>query len=136
MNINSVGKIIVAVAAGLAILASLYILIVPVNVQTQTATGVSGESEIFRETTIRQSWYQVQGMWGVIVLLIFSSLYVWGYHLARKEVYTWLVVLSFGLLGFSYLAGFSIGLFYLPAAVVMLLGSGLLIFTRYRQEAR
>lgn len=136
LKLNSVGKIIVAVAAGLAILASLYILFTPVNVQILTATGVSGESEIAREITVRQSWYQVQGPWGVIVLLIVSGLYGWGYHLARTGVYTWLGVLSLGLLGLSYLAGFSIGLFYLPAAVVMLLGSGLLIFTRYWQEAR
>jgi hypothetical protein len=136
LKINSVGKIIVAVAVGLAILASLYILFTPVNIQILTATGDSGGSEIARETTVRQSWYEVQGTWGVIVVLIVCGLYGWGYHLARKEVYTWLGVLSLGLLGLSYLAGFSIGLFYLPAAVVMLLGSGLLIFTRYRQEAR
>jgi len=109
LKINSVGKIIVAVAVGLAILASLYILFTPVNIQILTATGDSGGSEIARETTVRQSWYEGQGTWGVIVVLIVSGLYGWGYHLARKEVYTWLGVLSLGLLGLSYLAGFSIG---------------------------
>jgi hypothetical protein len=133
MKLNSFGKIFVGVATGLAILASLYILFAPVNVQILTAAGVSNESEISHETTVRQSWYQVQGPWGIIVLMIVSGLYGWGYHLARKEEYTWLGVLSLGLLGLSYLAGFSIGLFYLPAAVVMLLGSGLLFFARYRQ---
>ena len=110
--------------------------ICPVNVQILTATDVFLESEIARETTVRQSMYQVQGPWGVIVLLLVSGLYGWGYYLARKEVYTWLGVLSLGLLGFSYLAGFSIGSLYLPSAIFMLLGSGLLIFTRYRQESR
>ena len=68
--------------------------------------------------------------------LIVSGLYSWGYYLARKGVYAWLGVLSLGLLSLSYLAGFSIGVLYFPAAVVLLLGTGLLIFSRYRQEDR
>jgi hypothetical protein len=135
-KIKTFGKIFVAIAVGLAVLASLYILFTPLDVQILTATGDSGGSEIAHEATIRQSWYQVQGPWGIIVLLIVSGLYSWGYYLARKGVYLWLGVLSLGLLSLSYLAGFSIGVLYFPAALVLLLGTGLLIFSRYRQEDR
>jgi len=130
------GKLLVSIAAGLAALASLYILFSPVNVQIMTASAVSGGSEMARETILRQSWCQAQGPWGVIVLILFSGLYGWGYNLAHKEYYTWLGVLSLGLLSLSYVAGFSIGLLYLPAALVLLAGAGLLIFSRTRQEAR
>jgi len=130
------GKLLVSIAVGLAALASLYILFSPVDVQILTASAVSGGSEMARETIMRQSWYQAQGPWGVIVLILFSGLYGWGYNLAHKEYYTWLGVLSLGLLSLSYVAGFSIGLLYLPAALVLLAGAGLLIFSRTRQEAR
>jgi len=126
----------VAAAAGLAILASLYILVTPVNVQIITASAVSGGSEIARETNLQQSWYQVQCPWGVIVLMVFSSLFSWGYYLARKEAYTRLGGLNLGLLSITYLAGFSIGPRYLPAVLFLLLGTGLLIISRNRTEAR
>jgi hypothetical protein len=132
------GKMLVGIAAGLAILVSLYILFSPVNVHIIAATAVSGWSEIAQETTTRQSWYQFEGPWGVLVLLLFSGLYGWGYYLARKEAYDWLGVLSLGLLSLSYLSGFSIfssiGSLYLPAAVVLLVGTGLLVFSRYWQK--
>jgi hypothetical protein len=34
----------------------------------------------------------------------------------------------------SYLAGFSIGLLYLPAALILFLGAGILVFSNYRQQ--
>jgi len=58
------GKLLVSIAAGLAALASLYILFSPVNVQIMTASAVSGGSEMARETILRQSWYQAKARGG------------------------------------------------------------------------
>lgn len=128
------GKLLVSAAVGLALIASLTIMFSPMDVHVMTASEVSGGAAIASDTAIQQSWYQVQGPWGVIILLLFSGLYGGGYILAQKEVYTWLGVLCLGLLSLSYLAGFSIGLLYLPSAILLSLGTGVLIISRRQQS--
>lgn len=127
------GKILVLIAAVLAILVSLYLLFSPQYGQEVTATTLSGEPAITETIITRQSWYQVQGPWGVFLLLLLGGLYGLGYYLARKESYNWLGTLNLGLLIFSYVAGLSVGLLYMPAALIMALGTALLLFSRHGQ---
>jgi Ca2+/Na+ antiporter len=130
----AIGKLFVGIAAGLSILVGLYLLLSPVEVYSITATTLPGGQETTQEQITQQSWYQTQGLWGVFVLFLFAGLYSLGYFLARKEAYTWLVILSLSLMALSYLAGFSIGLLYLPAALILFLGAGILVFSNYRQQ--
>lgn len=128
----TIGKLFAGIAAGLAVAASAYIILWPMIQQSITATSLPGGGSVVESETTRVSWYQVQGPWGVFVLVFFAGLYVLGFYLARKGATTWLVILSLGLLFLSYLAGFSIGLLYLPAALFLLLGALLLYLSRYR----
>lgn len=133
-NLAPFGKLLVAVAVILSVIASLYILFTPLEIHVLTAVSESGGSEVSNEEIIHQSWYQVQGLWGVSVLVIISIFYGLAYFFAYKEVYFWLGILCLGLLSFSYLAGLSIGFFYFPAALVLLLGTVLLIFSRFQHK--
>jgi hypothetical protein len=129
-KLNFSGKFLVALSAILAVGVSLFIFFSPLTIHNVTATSVTGGSERVETTTLTQSWYQVQGLWGVIVLVLFAGLYIGAFYLARQSAYRTLAILSLVALILSYLAGFSIGLFYLPSALALLVGTGLLWLSR------
>lgn len=132
-RLEIIGKYLVGIAAGLAVLASLYIFFSPLEVSSLTATSVSGEPEIVEETTKQATWFQIQGWWGIFILLAFTALYGLAYYLARIRAVTWLGLLCIALLLLSYLSGLSIGLYYLPAFLVLIIGAGMMIFSRITQ---
>jgi hypothetical protein len=82
------------------------------------------------EVTRPASWYEVQGLWGVIILLIFVLLFFSVAFLAFKEKYIALAVTSFLAVTLTFLAGLSIGPVYLPAALAVLAGGLLLGLAR------
>lgn len=122
-SLKTWGLRLAALAAILGVLASAVILLTPMRIHSITTTAAAGQGETSVESITRQSWYQVQGWWGVAVVLIFGGLYAGGYALARRSAAIPLALLSVLLLAVTYLAGFSIGLFYLPAAMTLAAGS-------------
>ena len=125
------GKLLINLSAVFAIIVGLYVLLAPVYVQSSTASTISGVPTTVEEHTFQQSLFQTQGIWGVFVLVIFAGLYCLGVYLAYVETFTLLGLLSFGLLLLSYLAGFSIGFLYLPAAISLLIGTAIIVLSKF-----
>lgn len=120
------GKVLLITAAVWAAGVSLYFFFSPVTIHTVTATTTSGGAEKVESSTLTMSWYQVQGLWGTVVLVLFAGLYILAIYLAWRSAYYALALLSLATLIISFLAGFSIGLFYLPSALALLIGTALL----------
>jgi hypothetical protein len=129
-KLSSIGCALVLIAALWAIGASLYIFFAPLTIQEITATTVPGEPQVAEEFTTVTSWYKVQGLWGSFLLVLFAGLYVLGVVLARRSRYGYLGILCAVALLLSYLAGLSIGLLYLPAALLMSLGAVFMFLSR------
>jgi hypothetical protein len=113
----------------LAVLASIYIAVAPLTVTSITAQdGLEGTS--VNETTLQVSWFAVQGWWGMVVLALFAVLYLGNAWLAITRRYRVFTITALVVLVLTYLAGFSIGGFYIPAAILLLLGTALLLLGR------
>ena len=124
------GRLIVAIAASWAIGASLYIFFVPITVVT-TPSKLFRDSTVVVETSTRElSWFEAQGLWGVLVLLMFPGLYLLATRLAWRSQYTGLTILSLIAIAVSIIAGFSIGGIYLPAALGLLAGALILLSSK------
>ncbi|MCI0891813.1 MAG: hypothetical protein J4N65_04530, partial [Chloroflexi bacterium] len=67
-------------------------------------------------------WYEVQGVWGVVVLLIFALLYSSTAYLASRNRLVALAIASASALMLTILAGFSIGPLYIPALLMVVVG--------------
>ncbi|MCI0875669.1 MAG: hypothetical protein J4N76_03800, partial [Chloroflexi bacterium] len=67
-------------------------------------------------------WYEVQGVWGVVVLLIFALLYSSTAYLALRNRLVALAIASASALMLTILAGFSIGPLYIPALLMVVVG--------------
>ena len=132
---KTIGEYLVGIAAVLAVLASLYIFFLPLQVSSLTATSVSSAPEVVEETTTQATWFQVQGWWGIFILLLFATLFCLAYYLARIQAVTWLGILSIALAMLSYLSGFSIGLYYLPAVLLLIIGTGTITFSKLTQRS-
>lgn len=109
----------------------LYVLFTPQTILEQVAVITPGDPETGEEIITRQvSWYQVQGPWGVIVLVIFALLFsLAGFFVLRKRFLA-AGVTSVLVLLLSYLAGLSIGPLYLPAVLGVVVGWAFLGLTR------
>jgi len=70
-----------------------------------------------------QSWYEAQGVWGVLWLAVFGGLYLAAVRVAWTGAEIALVILSVAALGLSVVTGFSIGGVYLPASYGLLIGT-------------
>ena len=127
LEMNKIIRIMLLIAALWSIFVSSRILLTPVNIISQTAIAIQpsagSEANDQVETTVeQQSWFQTQGWWGVIVLLIFTVLFA-GVAISYSQSHLVLSgVLSLLALLLTGLAGLSIGLLYLPAALLILLG--------------
>lgn len=129
-RLGSIGFALVLIAALWAIGVSIYIFFSPQVVQEITATNVPGEPQVVEEITTVTTWYKVQGLWGSIALVLFAGIYVLGVVLARRSSFRVLAILCVVALLLSYLAGLSIGLLYLPAALALSLGALLMFLAR------
>ena len=120
-----------ATAAAWAVGASLYIFFSPVTTSGVTGTLRRDSSEVVEIFTRQQSWYEAQGLWGILVLVIFSGLYILAVRVAFKGKYGALTIMGIVAVALSILAGFSIGVAYLPAAMGLLIGALVLISSRF-----
>ena len=110
-------------AAGLwSIAVGIYLLFTPMTVQEITASATAGGAQTTDQITKQVSWYHVQGRWGVFILLVFTALYASVGLLARRNHLVAAALTSLAATTLTFLAGFSIGPFYLPTTLALLLG--------------
>jgi hypothetical protein len=131
LRIRDSGKFIVAISALWAVGASLYIFFSPVTMSGVTGTLRRGSGEVVEVFTRQQSWYEAQGLWGVIVLVIFSGFYLLAVRVAWRGKSGVLAILSVIAIGLSIVTGFSVGAAYLPAALGLFVGALLLLSSRF-----
>ena len=117
-----VARIAFIASASWSVVAGLYVLFSPLTIQEVRTSGSPDGSSLTEVFTRHASWYQVQGLWGVLVLAAFASLFILIAVLALKGRYVLLLAASLTATILVLLAGFSIGLFYLPAVVAVLVG--------------
>ena len=120
-----------AIAASWAVGASLYIFFSPVTISGVRGTMRRGSSEVVEFFTRQQSWYEAQGLWGVIVLVIFSGFYLLALRVAWRGKYRALAVMGVVAIALSIVAGFSIGAAYFPAALGLFIGALVLLSSRF-----
>lgn len=110
------------VALLLTVAAGLFLAFYPVY-QGVSATGSS--SGVTTISSERATLVTENGFWMIVVLCLPIVLAALGLLAVarRRRVLAW--VLGGALLGFVVLSGFTIGLFYLPAAIALLLSAGL-----------
>jgi hypothetical protein len=125
------GKIIVAIAAVWAVGASLYIFFSPVLISGVSGTLRRDSSEVVEVFTRQQSWYEAQGLWGVLVLVIFSGFYLLALRVAWRGSYKALMVMGIVAVMLSIVTGFSIGAAYLPSALWLCIGALVLLSSRF-----
>jgi hypothetical protein len=124
------GKLIVAIAACWATGASLYIFSAPVSMHGVTSRSVRGSSTIVETFTKEQSWYEAQGLWGVIVLVVFAAVYLLAVRLAWRGRHVAVTVVSLVAVALSIISGFSIGAIYLPGALGLFVGAIILLSSK------
>ena len=117
------GKLLVAIAATWAVGASVYIFSSPVSVHGKTELMLRDSSTVVEAFTRNQSWYQAQGLWGVLWLVFFSGLYLLAVRVAWKGNHIALAITSITAVALSIVTGFSIGGAYLPAALGLFIGT-------------
>ena len=117
------GKLIVAIAASWAVGASIYIFSSPVAVRGVTGRMLRDTSTVLEPFTREQSWYEAQGLWGVLWLLVFSGLYILAVRVAWRGSHLALAIVSVTAVALSIVTGFSIGGAYLPAALGLIIGT-------------
>ena len=111
-----------AVGAGIYLLLSPTVIQVIVVWPASSWTTLADGSQTIEELSRQSSWYEVQGVWGVIVLLIFALLYSSTALLASRKRLVALAIASSLALMLTVLAGFSIGLLYIPALLMVVVG--------------
>ena len=117
------GKLIVAIAATSAVGASLYIFSTPVSVHGVTDLMFRDSSTVVEDFSREQSWYEAQGLWGILWLVFFSGLYLLAVRVAWKGNHIALAILSVTAVALSIVTGFSIGGAYLPSALGLFIGT-------------
>ncbi|MCH8877534.1 MAG: hypothetical protein IIA89_12035 [Chloroflexi bacterium] len=121
-TIDRLYRIPFLLVALLAIGASIYFLLSPTTIQEVVATTSANGSQTIEELSRQASWYEVQGVWGVVVLLIFALLYSSTAYLALRNRLVALAIASASALMLTVLAGFSIGPLYIPALLMVVVG--------------
>jgi hypothetical protein len=120
LNRRRAVTVLLGIAAFLALAASAYLLVTPVQIHELVA--VSAENGATQTSTIRQaSWYQVQGAWGVIFVSLLAGLY------GLTAVLNWAdrgwTTIGTGTVAvaLTLLASLSVGSLYYPAMLFVLL---------------
>ncbi len=107
--------------------ASLFLLASPMTIHGMTgADDGPGVVEFVRQA----SFYEIQGLWGVFVLLIFAFVFALTGLFAVRDRTVGLAATSLLAVTLTCLALFSIGAAYLPAAFAVLAGWLVLGFTK------
>lgn len=108
-------KLLLALAAVLGALGGLGVLLIAGAIQVSESNGGP-------QTIARLNWVEAQGAWGIIILVIFSALYYGPYRFFAGGQRGMVVVFVMAAVILTFLASFSIGIYYWPAALAALLG--------------
>lgn len=125
---NHFPRIPLLAAALFALAAGLLILLIP--------SGTSMSMDSAGNTTVFQtSWLESQGGWGALILVIFLVLYTapLGFYLAQQP--RWALAACLPPFVLTLLAGFSIGLFYIPAQLALFVGATSMLAQSRRPDA-
>lgn len=111
------------VLAGLwALGASAYRILTPLEIHEIEAVSEGGGGQAVQEQVRLASWYQVQGLWGLVVPLGFTLLFAALAYCVLRGWYRLAAVFTGIAMVSIYLTGFSLGLMYLPGLAAVLLG--------------
>lgn len=91
-----------------------------------TATSETGAQPVIS----RISWFEMQGWWGIAILIIFALLFYGVLHFYQRGRRLWTVVFGLVAIALSILAGFSIGTMYWLGSLAVLVGLLALPFHR------
>jgi hypothetical protein len=109
--------------------AGLWLTLSPYTIEGIAATVIPGAAAETSTFSRQVSFYQVQGAWGIFVLFVFALLYSSGFYFFRRGR-RWLATLGSVLaLLLTFLAGYSVGPAYLPAAVAVMVALALILYT-------
>ena len=122
LSIDKLYRIPFLFAAIWAIGAGIYLLLSPTTIQEVVVTTSADGSQTIEEFSGQVSFYEVQGVSGVFVLLIFALLYSSTAYLALRNRLIALAIASSVAIMLTVLAGFSIGLLYIPALLTVVVG--------------
>ncbi|MCW5878140.1 MAG: hypothetical protein KIS80_04660 [Anaerolineales bacterium] len=103
-------------ASLLALAAGLFILLTP------SGTAVTMDA-LGNSSTTSTTWLETQGGWGALILVIFLLLYSAPLVFYLQEKPGWALAACLPPFLLTLLAGFSIGLFYLPAQMALFLAA-------------
>lgn len=118
-RLHSAARILLLTAAILAFAASVFIFFSAGGTQvTETAGGVVTERQL--------SWSESQGWWGIAILFIFSALYYGPLRFLDNGRIGLVYVFGLAVIALTFLAMFSIGPFYLPSALLVILALALI----------
>jgi hypothetical protein len=129
-----VGKFFVATAAICALGASFFIFFSPVSGHGVTGVMFRDSGTVADVFSRQQSWYEAQGLWGILILVLFSGLYLLAVRTAWRGDHVALAIMSVTAVALSVIAGFSIGAAYLPAALGLFIGTLMFLSTRLLPE--
>ena len=130
-NLVRGGKLLVGTAAVWAVGVSLYIFFTPMNVSGVTGAMTRNSDEILKFFTRQQSWYEAQGPGGVIALAVFSGVYLLALGVTWKRNYQALAIICAIAVALTVIAGFSIGVAYVPAALGLLIATPMLLSSKW-----
>lgn len=119
---SKVTRILFTFAAIWALLAGLVIFFVPMGM----SVSATHEGGVTAPTLV--SFFDMAGWWGVWIPIAFAALYYGPLHFYRRGSRALAATFTVAAIILSVLAGFSIGSFYFPAALALLVGLVLLLF--------
>ncbi len=92
------------------------------------ASSVSANRESGVQIVRHLNWYESQGWWGIAILFIFAALFYGPLRFYNRGQRGMAALFGLMTIILTVLAGFSIGAFYLPGAMALLIGLLLLPF--------
>lgn len=108
-------------AVGLAAAASTFLFVWPVY------SGFNGRN------TIRATLLEVNGSWAIVVVLVPVFLALLPLVFRKQALRTWTAIV---MLLFSLISGFTIGMFYIPASIAMLMAACVTDTAKFRDALR
>ena len=126
-----------AIAAILALVATIYTIVTPTTVSEVYSEVTNGELHPVEYVGQRQiSWYEAQGAHGIAVLLLFLLLFAGTWAFAARSRYVLLAIFSLLAVILTLLASFSVGPLYYPAALAVIIGWVLLALRKWRSAKK
>jgi hypothetical protein len=119
---NRLSYALLAAAAAWGVIAGLRILFTPMGMQSSTSGSNSGGSVVTEPVTSQVSFYEMQGAWGIAILIIFALLFYSPLHFYKRGRRNMVYLFGITAIALTAISGFSIGGFYTIGALGLLIG--------------